>query len=285
MSVYTTQVRWIVESGGTLALSQYPIFEEGYRTTLNKKIQDHFYFREIGFETVGLFNNRLAARMNEIMPYYNELYKSALLITNPLINKLYKESFSRHNTGTDQRSRSEGGTDTDKVKGLSSSTGSGTKGSNESRTESENEQTQQDHSQESSQDGQSIASDTPQGLLSTEDVFQDSTWASQASAQKGSSSGSSTGSGSRDLTGSTQLQTTENTSQEASTSTSEDRSHKHDLFSSGTDTADHWETFERSLSGLEGTSQAALVMEFRQTLLNIDMMIIESLEDLFMQIW
>lgn len=269
MSVYTTQVRWIIESGGSLALSQYPIFDESYRATLNQKIQDHFYFREIGFETVGLFNNRLAARMNEIMPYYNELYKSALLITDPVINRLYKESFTRHNEGTDQRSRTEGSTDTDTMQGSSSSSGSGTKGSNESRTETENEQT--------AQQSQTIGSDTPQGLLSTEDVFQDSTWASQASAGKGS--------GTRDATGSTQLQSSENTSQEASTDTSEDRSHKHDLSSSGTDTTDHWETFQRSLSGLEGTSQAALVMEFRQSLLNIDMMIIEALEDLFMLIW
>lgn len=269
MSVYTTQVRWIIESGGSLALSQYPIFDESYRAALNKKIQDHFYFREIGFETVGLFNNRLAARMNEIMPYYNELYKSTLLITNPTINRLYKESFTRHNKGTTERSQSEAASDTDNVKGSSSSTGSGTKGSNESRSETENEQT--------SQQSQTIGSDTPQGLLSTEDVFEDSTWASQASAGKGS--------GSRDSTGSTQLQSSENTSQQTSTSSSEDRSHKRSLDAYGTDESDHWETFERSLSGLEGTSQAALVTEFRQSLLNIDMMIIEALEDLFMQIW
>lgn len=269
MSVYTTQVRWIVESGSSLALSQYPIFDESYRATLNKKIQDHFYFREIGFETVGLFNNRLAARMNEIMPYYNELYKSALLVTNPLINKLYTESFSRHINGQDQRTRTEGSTDTDNVQGSSSSSGSGTKGSTETRDETEHEDT--------TQQSQTIGSDTPQGLLSTEDVFQDSTWASQASAGKGS--------GTRGMTGTTQLESSENTSQNASTETSEDRSHKHDLTSSDTDKTDHWETFERSLSGLEGTSQAALVLEFRKSLLNIDMMVIQALEDLFMSIW
>ena len=76
MSVYTTQLRWIVENGYDLGMKDYPIFDETHREELNKKIIDHYYLREIGFETVGLFKRHLNVRLNEIMPYYNELYKT-----------------------------------------------------------------------------------------------------------------------------------------------------------------------------------------------------------------
>ena len=85
MSKYTTQLRWVIEQAendahGTyepgiyteasykkIGLSTYPIFDEEYRTQLNNKIIDHFYFREIGMETVDNFAWFLRRKMNEIM--------------------------------------------------------------------------------------------------------------------------------------------------------------------------------------------------------------------------
>lgn len=84
MSLYTTQLRYIIESGYDLGLKDYPIFDESYRETLNNKIIQHFYFREIGLETVALFKVFINRAMNEIMPYYNKLYESANLQYNPL---------------------------------------------------------------------------------------------------------------------------------------------------------------------------------------------------------
>ena len=84
MSLYTTQLRYIVESGYDLGLKDYPIFDESYRETLNNKIIQHFYFREIGLETVALFKVFINRAMKEIMPYYNKLYESANLQYNPL---------------------------------------------------------------------------------------------------------------------------------------------------------------------------------------------------------
>lgn len=84
MSLYTTQLRYIVESGYDIGLKDYPIFDEAYRDTLNNKIIQHFYFREIGLETVALFKVFINRAMNEIMPYYNKLYESAKLQYNPL---------------------------------------------------------------------------------------------------------------------------------------------------------------------------------------------------------
>lgn len=97
MSKYTVQLRYLVEqfeSEATgpvptgqefhdstywrLGLSAYPIFDEAYRHKLNDKIIAHFYMREIGQETAGLFSFMLKRTMNEIMPYYNEFYKRQL---------------------------------------------------------------------------------------------------------------------------------------------------------------------------------------------------------------
>lgn len=103
MSKYTTQLRWIVEQIGQglevpdgqeyadavykhIGLNKYPIFDESYRVKLNDKIIDHFFFREIGFETAAQFAFYLKRTMNEIMPKYNALYTAQLTIDmdNPL---------------------------------------------------------------------------------------------------------------------------------------------------------------------------------------------------------
>ena len=99
MSKYTTEVRFICEHAAGFTESQdynkidqviagslssifdfnFPIFDETYRTVLETKILRHYYTREIGLETVGLWKHFLCMRLNEIMPYYNKLYKSELL--------------------------------------------------------------------------------------------------------------------------------------------------------------------------------------------------------------
>src|SRR5690625_2126005 len=76
MSKFTLQLRWYVENGGEVFDFDYPIFDESYRPILEQKIIDHYYFREIGLETIGQFKHFLKSRMNTIMPYYNQLYKS-----------------------------------------------------------------------------------------------------------------------------------------------------------------------------------------------------------------
>lgn len=110
MSSFTTQVRFICEvaagrdeSAGqsdvnhiiTLAAPRvfnfdFPIYDEAYRPELEKKILRHFYTREIGYETVGLWKLKLEDKLNLIMPYYNKLYESTLLEFNPLYDVDYK---------------------------------------------------------------------------------------------------------------------------------------------------------------------------------------------------
>lgn len=54
----------------------YPIWNESYREYINDMIIDYFMSWEIGFETEQLFYYALKARMAEIMPRLNVLFKS-----------------------------------------------------------------------------------------------------------------------------------------------------------------------------------------------------------------
>ncbi len=92
MSKYTIELRELVGRGYGLALSDYPIFDERHRASLNQKIIDHYYFREIGFETADRFNFALRRKMAEIMPYYNQLYQSECIKFNPIVTEYMKNS-------------------------------------------------------------------------------------------------------------------------------------------------------------------------------------------------
>lgn len=113
MSRYTTELRYICEqaagldrSEGYMSIQQiiqtalprifdfdFPIYKEAYRATLETRILMHFYTREIGFETVGLWKLKLCERLNLIMPYYNRLYLALEEEFNPLYDTdLFKTS-------------------------------------------------------------------------------------------------------------------------------------------------------------------------------------------------
>lgn len=101
MSKYTTELRYIIESGYDLqALKSYPIFDESYRQILNQYILNHFWLREIGAETVGEFDLFLTNTMNEVMPYYNGLFRMAMSEIDPLTNYKYKEVLDKTEAGT-----------------------------------------------------------------------------------------------------------------------------------------------------------------------------------------
>ena len=100
MAQYTTELGSIVKAGYDLGLKDYPIFSEEYRDMLNAKIIEHYYFREIGLETAGLFKRFLNRKMNEIMPYYNQMYLSTLIEFDPLATKNLTETLNRLQNAT-----------------------------------------------------------------------------------------------------------------------------------------------------------------------------------------
>ena len=71
---------------------------------LAKKIVDHYYMRELGFETPALFKHYAKVTMNEIMERYLPLIDSVNINYDPLVNVDYTETFNRSadstNSGT-----------------------------------------------------------------------------------------------------------------------------------------------------------------------------------------
>lgn len=63
---------------------------------LAAKIVDHYYMREIGYETIGLFKHYAKVYMQEIMERYLPLIYSNSINYDPLVNVDYTESFTRN---------------------------------------------------------------------------------------------------------------------------------------------------------------------------------------------
>lgn len=120
MSKYTTEVRFICETAAGLDESKgytnieaiiaaarpkifdfsYPLFDQNYKSVIETKILRHFYTREIGAETVGLWKHFLSRKLNEIMPYYNKLYQSELLDFNPFYDTDLTRDHKKDGSGT-----------------------------------------------------------------------------------------------------------------------------------------------------------------------------------------
>lgn len=126
MSKYTTELRYPVtqrlkdmglsadesnwpEAYGFIGLGDYPIYDESHRQVLNDKIMRRYWFREIGFETWGQFVWHVRTHMHEVMPYYNDLYETVGLITDPLSSRdmSYDETWTRNESEDSTRERTE----------------------------------------------------------------------------------------------------------------------------------------------------------------------------------
>lgn len=67
---------------------------------LAKKIVDHYFMREIGFETPALFTHYAKVTMQELMEEKLPLIYSSCIKYDPLINVDYTETFERKQEGT-----------------------------------------------------------------------------------------------------------------------------------------------------------------------------------------
>lgn len=271
MSVYTTQVRFICEAEAGLKKSvgyddvntviqnaipkifnfSWPIFDESYRNVLETKILKHYYTREIGLETYGLWKLKLDTKLNEIMPYYNQLYKSALLEFNPL----YDVDITRNHTGKK--------TGTEALKG---------------NVDINGQVLVDNHGNVNTTDDTTVAntttsenidkfSATPQGAI---DNLRNEKYLTNARMVNDTNTSNGTTMGKTDTSTDSTTDTTTNTTTTTNNST----------------TINNTEDYLETVKGKQGTqSYASLIMEFRETFLNIDMMVIEDLGELFMNIW
>ena len=73
---------------------------------LARKIVDHYYFQEIGFETFGQFKQRVKVKMQELMEEKLPIIYTNAIQYDPLINVDYTEEFTRNIDSEGQNSGS-----------------------------------------------------------------------------------------------------------------------------------------------------------------------------------
>ena len=212
MAKYTITIKTLIDNNFDFKMNNYPIFDENYRETLNNNILNHYYENEIGFETAPLFRFYLNQKLNEIMPYYNELYKvqKKLITDNLLLNNVnITEQLQGSNTTT--------------TSSTSQSTNSGTS------------------------NNKNLFQDTPQGEISNTDI-NNQKWATNLTLDSNSTSN------------------TINDSNSAS--------------GQGTN------SYIKTIIGNNGNKfNIDILKDIQNNLMNIDLMIINELNDLFMQIF
>lgn len=307
MSKYTTEVRYICEQKAGLQESvgfnninsvldkswdkifttNWEIFDESYRKILCEKILRSYYTREICAETVGLWQLWLDSTLCEIMPMYNQLYKTTIYEFNPLYNTDMTTTFTKTVTGNDSKtttgnnskwndvSTSSKNTKTDDyIIKDSSKTDSTSKGNTNS--ESSNNDTF---------DETNKFNDTPQGGVNgieSGNYLTDIRMISRTGTTTNSSDENSTSS----LNG---TYTNENLNKGTTVNEGTTRSNTTETGTanaSETGTSETTETWTEKVMGKNNSENyGQLLVEFRKSIINIDKMIIDELKPLFMQLW
>lgn len=218
MATFTMRLNQVLEVTTNIGLDAYPIFDTEYRAGLNQKIIDHFWNQEIGLETISMFRFAMARKMNEIMPLYNQLYKSTQLQFDPLM--------------------------TIDIRSVASTTGTAAGTSVNNGTTAET--TESDNLSESK--ASAVASSFPQNRLGGNKDYATS-GQDNVSASEAKSVGKGTG-----------------------TSKQEE-----------SNTANQEGTTDGTTTGFQG-NRSALLMDYRASFLNVDMLVISELDELFMSV-
>ena len=74
MEKHTMTLGEIIENNINIFDFDYPFYNEERRKQFEQHFIEHFYFDEIGQETVARFKHRLKIKLNLIMPYWNKIF-------------------------------------------------------------------------------------------------------------------------------------------------------------------------------------------------------------------
>lgn len=86
----------IIENDVNIFDFEYPFYSETYRKTFEQHFIEHFYFDEIGQETISRFKQRLKVKFNLIMPYWNKIFLADALEQRILDNYDVTETYTRN---------------------------------------------------------------------------------------------------------------------------------------------------------------------------------------------
>ena len=249
---YTEIVNTVIPKATPILFDfNFPIFDEQYRNVLLTKIIKHYYTREIGEETLGLFKLRMDTRLNEIMPYYNKMYETETYKFNPIYDVDLSRQHQANKTGTQ------------KLDGKVKTTEEGqtiTAVDNTTKADGNVNQTV-------ARAGTDKYSETPQGGLAG---LANDEYLSNARMTNDNDTTTATTGDTTTLNGNTDT-TTDNTT---------------NVTTNNNTTINNVEDYIETVKGKQGAqSYASMIMEYRESLINIDMMIINDLSDLFLGIW
>ena len=99
MAQYTLELREIIKSKDIFKAINYDLYNNDYKSIFEDKFIKKYYFREIGAETIGRFLIYLESTLNEIMPYYTQLYKTTTYKYDPLLNYDLTEEITKEVVG------------------------------------------------------------------------------------------------------------------------------------------------------------------------------------------
>ena len=308
MSKYTTEVRYICEEAAGIDTSvgygdvsrvvemaipkifdsSLVFHDEETKARLLPKILIHYYQREIGFETVGLWKLKLNQKLREILPYYNQLYASEELQYNPLQNvsntHTHRGTLTKDYTETrDLQTVDDGSSSFDRNEDAILRHEKVTTRGNDTNT----------HAIDSPLDHWNMFSDTPQGGIDGVQLA-------------GGAGSAGTLADNAYLTNATHI-----TESPAATHDTLQHGNITEVYNPSGDKSDHvdadgWEktdntntqtgtirnaggdidNYDKTESGKIGVmTYQEMQMKWRESFLNIDMQIIEELGDLFMKVW
>ena len=116
MSKYTLEINQIVNDlDFKLFDFDYNLYDNELKSAFEKKFIDHFYFYEIGLTPKARFKKALQNKLNDIYPYFKQLYQTELRCNDIdfMLNKDLKEQYTRELTGNSSVNQSSTSTSND----------------------------------------------------------------------------------------------------------------------------------------------------------------------------
>lgn len=266
----------------------YSICDMASPQFLKKRIEDHFYFRQIGCETLGRWLHMFRTHVAQIMPYYAQLYKSQELmfrLDDPFGNvdivETFEEETKGNTSGTQTGTASSSGSSSSESSSTAESSGSSTGKTTGSSSASSTSTLSNDKT--STENKEHRFSNTPQESISNIDSY-----LTEAAKDKntitegvdGTESTSSQSSDTADTENESESTTTGSTTSSSETSGSSNTNNT----TTGTTSGTVKHTLTRK--GNQGVNTYAHDMkELRETFINIEQMIIADLNHLFLGIY
>lgn len=246
------------------------------------------YMKQIGQETTAQFKLYVQARLMEKMPLYKQLYDSTLIEYDPLINrklKTTKDEVENKDKGKESENSvttNANGQTTETNTSNREATGEGNQTSNSIQEGSQTVDSSQEGTMHSDVNNQSVHSENPEITMANKD------YASTMDREKKTEDQTNNQSGNENTSNNQTTNETTNRTQGVNEDITENNKSNSEATSTEEGKLSESEKEERNLQGNEviegfyGESQADAILKYRETILNLNEMICNDMNDLFL---